>query len=63
MAFLGFETYVGLYVRGFVKTRSWLHIPLETQAFKLEERFLITPPEQFSVEDEVSLWARENRYA
>lgn len=62
MAFLGFEMYVDLYVRGFVNTRSWLLIPLETQAFKLEERFLITPPEQFSVEEEVKLWASENRY-
>jgi hypothetical protein len=63
MDFLGLDTYVGLYVRGFVKTRSWLHIPLETQAFKLEERFLMSPPEKFSVEEEVKLWARENRYA
>jgi hypothetical protein len=63
MAFLGFETYISLYVRGFVKTRSWLLIPLESQAFKLEERFLTTAPEQFSVEEEVNLWARENRYA
>jgi hypothetical protein len=38
-------------VRGFLKTRSWLHIPLETQAFKLEERFQMSPPERFSVEE------------
>jgi hypothetical protein len=63
MHFLGFDTYVGLYVRGFLKTRSWLLIPLETQAFKLEERFLVSPREKFSVEEEVKLWARENRYA
>jgi len=63
MAYLGLEMYTGLYVRGFLKTRSWLQIPLETQAFKLEERFLISPPEQFSVEEEVKLWTSENRYS
>jgi hypothetical protein len=63
MKFIGLDTYVGLYVRGFLKTRSWLHIPLETQAFKLEERFQMSPPEGFSVEEEVKLWAGENRYA
>ena len=62
MAHLSLETYADLYVRGFLKTRSWLHIPLETQAFKLEERFLISPPEQFSVEEEVMLWTSQNRY-
>lgn len=63
MNFLGLDDYVGHYVRGFVKTRSWLHIPLETQAFKLEERFQMSPPEKFSVEEEVKLWASENRYS
>ncbi len=63
MDFLGLDVYVGLYVRGFLKTRSWLLIPLEMQAFKLEERFQMSPPEKFSVEEEVKLWARENRYA
>lgn len=36
---LGFERYVELYVCGFVKDRSWLAIPLEEQAYKLEARF------------------------
>jgi hypothetical protein len=63
MAQLGLETYVNFYVRGFVRTRSWLQIPLETQAFKLEERYLASPPEPFSVEEEIKLWASENLYA
>jgi hypothetical protein len=62
MNFLGLDAYVALYVRGFLKSRSWLHIPLETQAFKLEERFLMSPPDNFSVQEEVNLWLRENRY-
>jgi hypothetical protein len=62
MASLGLEPYVGYYVRGFVKGRSWVGIPLEAQAFKLEERFVMSPPEPFSVEEEVKLWADQRRY-
>lgn len=62
MASLGLEQYVGLYVRGFLKTRSWITIPLEAQVFNLEARFVMTPPELFSVEEEVKLWAGQGRY-
>jgi len=61
-ACLALESYVGLYVRGFLKTRSWTHIPLEEQAYKLEERFMTNPPNPFSVEEEVKRWASEGRY-
>lgn len=61
-ASLGLETYAGLYLRGFLRTRSWLSIPLEEQAFKLEERFMIVPRKPFSVEEEVKLWASQGRY-
>ena len=61
-ATLGLERYAGLYLRGFLKTHSWLSIPLEEQAFKLEERFMIVPPKPFSVEEEVNLWASQGRY-
>jgi len=61
-AYLGLEKYARLYLRGFLKTRSWLRIPLEEQAFKLEERFMVVPPKPFSVEDEVTLWASQGRY-
>jgi hypothetical protein len=60
MASLGLEDYTGLYLRGFLKTRSWINIPLEAQAFQLEARFAMTPPEIFSVEKEINLWARDN---
>ena len=62
MASLGLENYTGLYLRGFLKTRSWINIPLEAQSFQLEARFAMTPPEVFSVEEEVKLWARDNRF-
>lgn len=62
MASLGLENYAGLYLRGFLETRSWINIPLEAQAFQLEARFSMTPPEVFSVEEEINLWARDNRF-
>ena len=63
MASLGFEEYVALYVRGFLKTRSWVSIPLEAQAFKLEERFQASPAEPFAVEEEVMLWQAQGRFS
>src|SRR6267142_989848 len=62
MASLGLENYAGLYLRGFLKSRSWINIPLEAQAFQLEARFSMTPPEVFSVEEEINLWAGVNRF-
>ena len=62
MASLGLESYVDFYLRGFLKTRSWVNIPLEAQAFQLEVRFSMTPPEVFSVEEEINRWTREQRF-
>jgi hypothetical protein len=62
MAVLGFDRYTELYVRGFVKTRSWLAIPLETQAFQLDTRFAMSPTAVFSVEEEVKSWAEQIQY-
>jgi len=62
MSLLGFDRYVNLYVRGFVKTRSWLAIPLETQAFQLDTRFAMSPTAVFSVEDEIRTWHEQGKY-
>ena len=62
MAMLGFERYVDLYVRGFVKNLSWLQIPLEDQAYRLDARFAENPGKIFSVEDEIRTWDEEGRY-
>ena len=62
MVLLGFHRYVESYVRGAVKGGSWLLIPLEDQAFKLEARFAMPTPEVFSVEGEIRRWAKEDRY-
>ncbi len=62
MAFLGLDRYADLYVRGFVKSRTWIAIPLEAQAYQLDTRFAMSPAASFSVEDEVKSWAEQGRY-
>lgn len=62
MDILGFERYTDLYVRGFVKMRSWIAIPLEAQAFQLDTRFAMSPTKVFSVEDEIRSWAEQGQY-
>jgi len=62
MAFLGLDRYVDLYVRGFAKSRSWIAIPLEAQAYQLDTRFAMSPAAVFSVEDEVKSWAERWQY-
>ncbi len=62
MAFFGLDRYTDLYVRGFVKFRSWIAIPLEAQAYQLDTRFAMSPSVSFSVEDEVRAWAEQRPY-
>jgi hypothetical protein len=62
MSVLGFEKYVDLYVRGFVKHLSWLAIPLEQQAYKLDARYAENPTDTFSVEAEINAYLQEGRY-
>lgn len=62
MEALGLERYVQLYVGAFLKLRAWTAIPMEVQAFKLEERFAAEPDDKFSVEAEINTWLHEGRY-
>ena len=62
MAFLGLEKYTDLYVRGFAKSRSWIAIPLEAQAYQLDTRFAESPSLAFSVEEEIKAWAEQGQY-
>lgn len=62
MEILGVERYVDFYVRGFVKNLSWLAIPLEDQAYKLDARFAESPDEAFSVENEIMSSLQQGRY-
>jgi|SRR5882672_8509265 len=62
IAILGFEQYVEQYVRGFVKHLSWLAIPFEDQAYRLDARFAEAPGDIFSVEEEIRIWMHQGKY-
>jgi hypothetical protein len=59
---LDLERYSELYVRGFLRTRSHISVPLEAHAFQLESKFAERPTESFSVEEKVRLWTNQGRY-
>jgi len=62
MAYLGLERYTAFYLRGFLKERSWIAIPLEAQAYQLDTRYAKTPSDTFSVEDEIKACAEQGKY-
>lgn len=59
---LGLERYTELFVRSFVNTRFHFLVPVEAHAFFLESKFARPAAETFSVEDQVRLWDKQNRY-
>jgi hypothetical protein len=59
---LGLGRYTELFVRSFVNARFHFLVPVEAHAFFLESKFARPSAEKFSVEDQVRLWARQNRY-
>jgi hypothetical protein len=59
---LGLERYAELFVRGFVNARLHFSVPLEAQAFFLESKFVASPADRFSVEEQVRLWVKEGHY-
>lgn len=59
---LGLERYTELFVRGFLRTRSHITVPLEAHAFTLESKFAGDPAQPFSVEERVRLWTNQGRY-
>ena len=61
-AVLGIERYTELFVRGFINTKLHFSVPLEAHAFSLESKFMGSSAHRFSVEDQVRLWVRQNRY-
>ena len=58
MALLGMDRYAELYVRGFVKTRSWMAI---SSGLSVGLPFAMPSTAIFSVEDEVKSWAEQDR--
>lgn len=61
-AVLGLETYLELYVRAFMQIGSYASVPLEAQAFRLDQRYTEDPSSVFSVEHEVREWAEQGKY-
>jgi len=59
---LGLRRYAELFVRSFLRTRSYITVPLEAHAFTLESKFASGESEPFSVEEKVRLWAGQGRY-
>jgi hypothetical protein len=59
---LGLDRYCELFVRSFVNTKLHFSVPLESHAFSLESKFAGNPARRFSVEDQVRLWAKQERY-
>jgi hypothetical protein len=59
---LGLERYTELFVHSFLNTRFHFRVPIEAHAFFLESKFVRPAPASFSVEDQVRLWVKQNRY-
>lgn len=59
---LGLHRYCELFVRGFVSTKPHYSLPLEAQVFFLESKFVASPADRFSVEEEVRLWVKQGHY-
>ena len=53
---LGVKEFARRYVQGFIDGGSYEEIPLEKNAYDLEDRFSSEPPQAFSVADEVRGW-------
>jgi len=45
-----------------LKSRSWIAIPLEAQAYQLDTRFAMSPTASFSVKDEIKSWAEQGLF-
>jgi hypothetical protein len=58
---LGIPRFAQLYVRGFLDGGGYEAIPLERNAYALEDRFRTDPRRGFSVQEEVANWAAEGR--
>ena len=59
---LGLERYTELFVHSFVNTGFHFRVPIEAHAFFLESKFARPAAESFSVEEQVRLWVKQNRY-
>ena len=59
---LGLSGFAKRYVHGFLTGGSYEEIPLEKQAYGLEDRFARNPSMPFSVEENVTEWIRKKQF-
>ena len=59
---LGVNGFAKCYVRGFLAGGSYEEIPLEKQAYALEDRFVRKPTTGFSVEQDVEELIRKDQF-
>jgi hypothetical protein len=59
---LGVAEFTELFVRGFLRARSYFLAPMKAHAFALDARFAANPGVRFCVEDEIRDWWRAGRY-
>ena len=60
--YLGLKGFAEHYVRGFLTGGSYEEIPLEKQAYALEDKFARSPDSSFSVEDDVKERIRKMQF-
>ena len=62
MKVLGMTEFTQLFVRGFLRARSYFLVPMKAHAFALDARFAANPGVRFSVEDKIRAWWQAGRY-
>jgi hypothetical protein len=62
MELMGLAEFSELFVREFLRARSYFLVPLKAHAFGLDARFAAQPGVRFSVEKDVLEWWRGGRY-
>jgi len=62
MKVLGMTEFTQLFVRGFLRARSYFLVPMKAHAFALDARFAANPGVRFLVEDEIRAWWQAGRY-
>ncbi len=59
---LGTSEFTELFVRGFLRARSYFLAPMKAHAFALDARFAAHPGIRFSVENEIRQWWQSGKY-
>jgi hypothetical protein len=59
---MGVNEFTDLFVRGFLKARSYFLVPLKAHAFAMDAKFAANPSQRFSVEEEIRHWWCEGKY-